>query len=154
MTKPGSHVLSDHEAYVRQIQLGNIKLRQRSTIARAGSHTEVERMKLRVAEQARWSAIDAQAAQQAQTAANIAALNERKALLEAERAKKAGKRDKKKQKSKKSSAPNRMKTLCKKMVLLWEELPTKKSLKKQLKAFGIRRNSKSANGSHRMLISL
>jgi hypothetical protein len=97
------HVLADHEQFLRSMQKGNLTLRTRSTIARAGSHTERERMQLRIAEDERRRAVAGEDEAARVARANIAELAARKAALEQVRARKAAKRDKKK-KAKKAAA--------------------------------------------------
>ena len=90
---------ADHEQFLREMRTSSNPFRVRSTIAGAGSHTEVERMRIRAAEDARQRELLAERRAQDASSGNAAALAQANAKLEAERAKKAAKRKKKAKKA-------------------------------------------------------
>ena len=95
----------DHQAYLQRILSGAGPKRVRSSIAGAGSHTEQDRMRVRVIEMERLRRLDAVAAGAGITSQIAAELQVRRATLIAQRAKNAKKRDKdKRSKSKKEAS--------------------------------------------------
>ena len=98
--------LSDHQKYLQNMAKGDLHHRQKGILARAGNHTEAERMKIAIMEEERRKKMDQEEEQKKESEQKLANLEDKKALLEAERAKKAEKRKNKKNKKKKGKKAN------------------------------------------------
>ncbi len=97
--KPGE---KSHAQFLQDMAKGHLHHRSKGILAQAGTHTEIEYMKIRSAEEERQRKLLAEADRRKEAEGNAAELQNRKAVLEAERAKKAAKRkNKNKKKGKK-----------------------------------------------------